>query len=737
MASVIALPVHSKTTQQILSELRAQSAFYPSGDGADFWISSVSRWTDETWYFDIETRGQDQWQAAINWNMPLPDGQTLTHPSHARLLREFRYFAWSLIADRRQAKAKKVTGIKEVSKGLRRLAFWMVEYDYASFSELNARSFDRYVEWLVEWIATSHLKMGEDTSDLEEITEIAVAAEREDGAADDAPDEVDSAAGEKDAEARTEGAFSIYLKIWHFLWQQRHALVEQGIGTIADDPLSGQSVRKTVQKLATKATKRIPALPDAVAIPIMNAAQRLLGGADDLISMVDIWHMKNLTAYKASTRLHGRKFSILEGEDQPWHPPLRHDPNTLATTALRPLIDAMQAAGINVLQSETGMRIGEVNSVEAGFDAATGLPACIEMRPSKSGMMDLFYIRATLSKMRRVPTTEKWLLAARPRGSNIVPPAVRAVEIMLQLFEPFRQMSDDEKVKRSLFIRFKSPHGMPFDGDSIATISIKSLGEKQKQFFEQYVDWDAVPLRSATRPYKESKGRCIVTHQWRKTYAQFVFQTNPRLLPAISRQFKHLSIAMTESAYVGTDISLVRDVAEHNRKMTTDFLLLQIRGAAPKQEGRLAKLIEEYRTKLAEIIAGKNELEAESAMGAWVDAHRARLFFHGYGKCMPAIAPTEAECHKRSNTVWWGNTAPNFATREPSVCTGCFLFLADEDTIDYWTERYIENQRAWLGAKADGLQQQFRVVKGRAEQSAMYLKMLGAPIPSVELTHAA
>jgi hypothetical protein len=469
-------------------------------------------------------------------------------------------------------------------------------------------------------------------------------------------------------------------------------------------------------------------MPDEVAIPIMNAAQRLLGGGDDLISMVDVWNNENPTGFKASTRLNGRQFSVLEGEAQPWHQPLRHDINNLATAALRPLVDAMQSACVIVVQSETGMRIGEVATLGAGFDAATGLPSCIEMRPSKSGMMDLFYIRATLSKMRRVPKEEKWLLAARPRGSDIVPPGVRAVQILQQLFEPFRKISNDEEVRQALLISFKTPNGMPVVSVGTGTMPIETIALKQKLFFEQHVDWDAVPLNSSTRPYKESKGRCIVTHQWRKTYAQFVFQTNPRLLPAITRQFKHLSIAMTESAYVGTSISLVRDVAEHNRKMTVDFLLLQARGTTSKQEGRLAKLIEEYRPKLAEIVAGKSDLEAEGAM--------AKLFFHGYGKCIPAIAPTEAECHKRAGTVFWANTAPNFATREPAICTGCFLFLAGEETIDYWAERYIENQRAWLAGKADGRQQQFRVVKERADQSAMYLKRLGAPIPPLEVTHA-
>jgi hypothetical protein len=204
---------------------------------------------------------------------------------------------------------------------------------------------------------------------------------------------------------------------------------------------------------------------------------------------------------------------------------------------------------------------------------------------------------------------------------------------------------------------------------------------------------------------------------------------NPKLLPAIARQFKHLSIAMTEGAYINTNDALLKDVAEHNLYRTTDRLLEFARGTAPKMEGRLARLLEKYQDELGTIIKGKNDTEARQAMLAWCSQRNLKLFFHGYGGCIPGLAPTEAECHKRAQTVHWANTAPNYATREPSVCTGCFLFMVGPESVEFWRDRYVSNSTAYLQAKAQGKADDFRVAKERAAQSATYLKFLDVPLP--------
>jgi hypothetical protein len=395
---------------------------------------------------------------------------------------------------------------------------------------------------------------------------------------------------------------------------------------------------------------------------------------------------------------------------------------------LRLLADDLSRACSIILQSETGMRANELCSLPAGIDPETGLPACIEMRLSKSGMLELFYLKGTLSKTRPTPESATWLLAARPRGLDVLPNSVRAVEVIQRLLQPFRDMCDG-KVRETLFVAFNASEGFPMDGQIISALTNEIMLNWQKRFVAAHVDWATVKTTPDTQKYIDSKGECLQTHQWRKTYAQFVFQVNPKLLPAIARQFKHLSIAMTEGAYINTNDALLKDVAEHNLYRTTDRLLEFARGTAPKMEGRLARLLEKYQDELGTIIKGKNDTEARQAMLAWCSQRNLKLFFHGYGGCIPGLAPTEAECHKRAQTVHWANTAPNYATREPSVCTGCFLFMVGPESVEFWRDRYVSNSTAYLQAKAQGKADDFRVAKERAAQSATYLKFLDVPLP--------
>ena len=97
-------------------------------------------------------------------------------------------------------------------------------------------------------------------------------------------------------------------------------------------------------------------------------------------------------------------------------------------------------------------------------------------------------------------------------------------------------------------------------------------------------------------------------------------------------------------------------------------------------------------------------------MLAWCSQRNLKLFFHGYGGCIPGLAPTEAECHKRAQTVHWANTAPNYATREPSVCTGCFLFMVGPESVEFWRDRYVSNSTAYLQAKAEGKAEGMRLL---------------------------
>lgn len=324
-------------------------------------------------------------------------------------------------------------------------------------------------------------------------------------------------------------------------------------------------------------------------------------------------------------------------------------------------------------------------------------------------------------------------MAARPRGSEIIPSAVRAIDVIQRVLQPWREIAYDKQNRELLFVTWgKAGRAFPRSPYDIEPMSSATLGLLQKTFISSSIDWCELPDDPVLARYKATVGMCIISHQWRKNYARFVFQVNRKMIPAVARQFKHLSLAMTEQAYIGTDIGLIEDVAIENRRMTVDLLLQKLRGDGPRHEGRMGKLLEQYKHNLGQIV-GETHENARVMLEQWCSSRDLKIFFHGYGSCIPGLAPSEAECHKQEKTVHWANNEPNYSRREPSVCAGCYLFIVGPENVAYWLDRYVRNMRAWLNAKACGTERQFHVAKVRAEQSASYLRIWSVDLPEIML----
>ena len=713
------------TTEVIVSKIGNGTPAYPTEGCPNPWVSSISRWQDRTWFLDNPTPGAVPRSSTIEWDVLCEDGTTLLDACHADLLEQFRRFAWSLFAAPRTGNALKPGSASPLSVGLRELLRWMVKNRYARMSELDGAASQCYLDgFQAQLDGVAQEDSLEELLDENELQAIDIT---------DREDNEETSQDTDEALQVTEGWVRTRLVVWRYMWDQRAAMRAAGVDPVPQEPFGGRKIGRLATEMATKASQKIPPLPDEVAVAIMNAAHGYIetAAADVLRKVEDMRTLRDTYGHCNTASRHMKKweFSVRPGSNQPWHSPLG-EVRPVAT--LRRLVDDMSRACSIILQSETGMRANELCSLPSGINPKTGLPACIEIRPSKSGMLELFYLKGTLSKMRPTPESATWLLAARPRGSDVLPNSVRAVDVIQKLLQPFRDMADG-KVREALFVVFDIGEGFPKNGQTVSVLTIAILRKWQKRFVAAHVEWSTVKATPDTQNYINSKGESLRTHQWRKTYAQFVFQVNPKLLPAIARQFKHLSIAMTEGAYINTNDALLKDVAEHNLYRTTDKLLEFARRTAPKMEGRLAGLLEKYQGELRTIIEGKSDNEARQAMLAWCSQRGLKLFFHGYGGCIPGLAPTEAECHKRAQTVHWANTAPNYATREPSVCTGCFLFMVGPESVEFWRDRYVSNNAAYLQAKAQGKADDFRVAKERAAQSATYLKFLDVPLPEIVL----
>lgn len=695
------------TTQTILQQRSQSQCYYPSKN-EKFRVSSHSMWSDSLWIFDNLTPGTKKKYCRIVWDVPMTDGTNLCDPEYAVLLEELRILVWSCFIDPRNSAALAPASLTPFGRGINMLAVWMVENNYMHLDELDQRASERYREAVQKRIANR--------LEIHDFPEC----------------DVDDMWCEQSGGVSSAWVMHLLMP-WSKIWSQRSALKDAGLGAIkTGKPFGGTSINKISEDLATALHTAIPPLPDEVAIEILNVAQNYMDSS--------VYDLTEISEYVAALRyckiakttpdkfVQDFDFNSRYRSLKKWHAnPLRSSGRLVG---VRRLIDDFIGAASATIQGESGMRVSELLSLKAGL-RPKGLPECITVRPSRSGMLNLYYITGMTSKMRANPEETEWLIGATPRDSKILPVAVQAIVAVQELLDPWRKLAD-ENTSDLLFIDWKCP-GFPNSEDEIVPMTAQALSRRQQTFFFRMVNWENFGDDPAFRVYKATKGKCIVTHQWRKTYARFLFQVNPKMIPAIARQFKHLSLAMTEKAYVGTDISLLKDIANENLNMTADLLLKQLRGHGPKHIGRLAKIMDSYKPDMEKIIEDANGQSAYEAIRSWCANRNLKIFFHGYGSCLPGLAPTEAECHKKGQTVHWANKTPNYGHRRPGTCTGCYLFIAGPDTIDYWMKRYSDNITAWQKAKIAGVESQFTVAKNRAEQSLSYLRGWGVDVPLISL----
>lgn len=710
IASTAALPLHLRRDSELLRQP----------------VSTRSLWGDKQWALDNETIGSRH--ISINWEVSLPSGLSLLHPKHARMLDWMRRLVWSLmVVPGDGAKPLKTSSLVHVARGLKTLAWWMVGSGRSLPHELTPEALELFWDELPRLMA-------------EEV-------------ADEIEDEAE--AQEADAEGFSISRSAAYDRVRPIfsIWQQRYALAQAGIKVMAAQPWPGRSPLDLARELQTRAEGEILPLPDEVSIPVMNAAARLMGiPADDVIRLQTVylsahaqgaarWHdrpgdspaARNKVAVAA---IRSFEFSVLEGEVTPWRRPIEPivGPSGRVdhVSALRGLVVDIRTAATIVLQSTTGIRISELCGLKAGVDADTGLPSCVTVETSVSGLYDIFIVRSRLSKTEATPREVDWVLGMRLRGSDEMPLPIRAILVLNQLLAPYRELSGID----DLLLSFTA-HGIPKSAESLGRITSERLRIALKDWLPEYVDLSGLPDTSANPMregdlirYRESKGRCLTTHQWRKTMAHFVFAADNRLIPALSLQMHHVSRAMTERNYLGRNHIIAGAYNSAQRQKTASMLFEMAEGrraVAGRMGDHLNGTIDEIRS----LIEGVPVSKAWSRVLRFIDTYAVRIWFSPHGKCLP-LSPTEMRCHVLAGTTSWRNQEPNYRTREPTVCAGCDCFIVDGAHASFWERRFLENWISWRRAEATGETRGFTVIRGRAAQARAILTKLGVDVQALE-----
>jgi hypothetical protein len=499
---------------------------------------------------------------------------------------------------------------------------------------------------------------------------------------------------------------STRLKFITLVHRQRKALERFGIEVPNEPPYDGLKIDQLVQRdLDLHRSGKLEPISDDVALVLMRSAQEWLGvraddiarlekESGDLISHSEAGKSRTLLndAYVRSQQaLANFAFSTLEGESGPWMTLPNSYERTLkdgrtgiivGRQVLRRLLIDVQAAAIVCIQATAGLRATELASLED--DGSPGLlPSCISTRRSADGLLDLFYCHGVELKVTK--RRDEWLIGSRLAGTGYLPPPVRAFSVLHTLFAKWRGLGGHGK----LLLSFSASKGLPRKKASVGLATGGYLTDLQKSFLLERCDLTGLKAEDIKRFVDNNELRGQL---WRTTFATFLFRIDSRLLEAISRHFKHLRVAMTETKYIGNDVQLLEMLDASRVQESARFFYEAIEGRAPVV-GRMAKALKDF------------PLKSGAALPAYemaVVEHDLRLLAFDYGMCGVALKPEESTCNKLGDSLGWFKKSPNEAFRSTSICAGCPCFAASPQHLPFWLERVKSHEHAYQSEKRLG-----------------------------------
>jgi hypothetical protein len=692
-----------------------------------FHVSKVSYWYDFVWHLDTSTPGQ---RVYLGWDFPLPDGTRSTSPEHSVLLESFREVAWGMLTDGGSyGKSLKTGTAASLGVGIRELFRWMVHCGLADFSELIKVAQAEYLSDIPVILANrskfylsatsySDDDFEEDYTDADGFSKI---AKTEDLAEDD-----------------TFSYSQVLCRVntMYYIFHQKENLKSARLPVLNVTPFSGSSAFDITCRVAKHTINRIPPLPDEVALPLLKEVQSWINiKAEDVLRLQSMYFdakikgenqglSKDAVLARTNLAIRNFTFSVLPSQNEPWRVSISADEVILhpqrgaisldATQMLRMYIMRARDSAIHTLQYMVGMRVSEICSTKGGWANESDLPDCIVRRFSKNGVMELFFVKGVLTKGVPQPRDDEWLLGCRPVGSLEYPAPVKAIMLLERLFRPWRELGG----KGGLIVSFAQPRGLPQVSKSVSEITSSALLKGAKRFVFSEVDLSHLPDSNEhdenLAMYRDSKGLCIRTHQGRKTFAAYMLESRTSLLRAVSQHFKHMNVAVTESAYFPAISRLRGDAESISFAETVSFFAEATQGK--KIYGRMGEVVMEYFGK-QNWKNCKTLGELERKVSELVKTHDLRIFFTQYGACLIKANPVESACRNATGRASWQLDTPDYSARSLNICSGCACYAMDSTHLPFWKSRASSLEIIVEQATKVGNAREFRVHKSRLEQA--------------------
>jgi len=567
---------------------------------ADVAISSRSRFGDDVWHLDGIRPGSARGDFSLDWGFPVGTG-LFTDPAYRPWLLAAKTFMWSVKVDPPSGRRHLHEGtLVRFFKPLRLLIRWMDAQGYRRFAHLDRMASERFMAAMAERRTLRGKAL--------------------------APATLDHYRG---------------MLVLIYLQGARYPALA------IEDPMPGLS--GVFKKLPQGG---MPYTPDAIAVPLVSAALRLIGApADDILALQSQAQAAyeaalgaGFTQRKAGIRttavIAPFRFQVLPGEEVAWHA----TPVT-STKTVRQLTDRLYDACFVIIAWFVGARISEILGLEEG---------CIEYHPSDSGGERFAYLVGRIFKTSnsRGGDVHRWVAPE---------PVVRAIAVMEKLTEGLRRRAG----RPQLFLATSST-GLIGPAVKIELPVVGTMNNRLNAMFAPFIDL----------PLHEGKPWRLNSHQGRKTFARFVGKRDRTGLAALQAHLGHVTRAMTDSGYVGTDFQLDELIDRQTQEETRVALEEMLTAAAlGGKAGRTISARSRFRgsTRNGDVQAYVDFLMAETDL---------RLGVCDWGYCVYRV---------ETSACFGGQAGPNPVLRTETTCSTCANFAVTARHQPVWEARRLRN----------------------------------------------
>jgi integrase len=576
------------------------AASAPAAFAPDIAISSRSRFGDDIWHLDGLRPGSNRSDYSLDWSFAVANGQ-FTDPGFMHWREAAKTLLWSAKVDPPPGRRHLHDGtLVRLFTGLRLLIRWMETQGYRRFAELDRDASERFMIMM---------------------------AERR------------NPKGERLAAGTLDHYRSLLILI--YLQGARYPAIA------IDDPFPGATGMFTKNHRGW-----LPYTPDAIAVPLLSSALRLIGpAADDVLTLYvqaqgayDAALASGLSPTKASFRVTDAivsfRFCTLPGEDMPWQPA----PVT-STKTVRQLVDRLYDGCFVTIAYLIGARVSEILGLRVG---------CIEHHDSAASDERFAYLAGRIFKTARGHhgDAHRWVAPE---------PVVRAIAVMEKLSEPLRRRSG-----RSELFLITSSTGLIGPAVEIDLPIVSTIIRRLNMLFAPFIDL----------PLHEGEPWHLNTHQGRKTFARFVGKRDRTGLHALQAHLGHVTRVMTDHGYVGTDFTLDELIDRHAQEETRAALEQMLTASAlGGKAGRTIAARSRFRgrTRDGDVQAYVDFLMAETDL---------RLGVCDWGYCV--YRPETSAC-------FGGEAGPNPVLRTETTCSTCANFAVTARHRPVWRARRERN----------------------------------------------